>query len=119
MVTNVGGHYLGDPEFAPIFDELNRRKAVVCIHPNDAPFEPLQKVKAPWATIEFPLETTRTFGYMLWGGTLDAALISNSSFLMRGAPSPLSSAGIWEPRSPRNPCCASTTTPPDRPTSGR
>jgi 6-methylsalicylate decarboxylase len=70
MITNVQGHYLGDPEFAPIFDELNRRKVVVCMHPNDPPYGYLGKVRAAWAMIEFPLETTRTVGYMLHGGTL-------------------------------------------------
>jgi len=35
LMTNVGGQCLVDPEFAPIFDEMNRRKAVVCMHPND------------------------------------------------------------------------------------
>lgn len=71
MVTNVQGHYLGDPEYGEIFDELNRRKMVVCLHPNDPPYGNLGKVRAPWAMIEFPLETTRTVGYMLYGGTIE------------------------------------------------
>ena len=71
MVTNVQGHYLGDPEYEAIFDELNRRKAVVCIHPNDPPYGYLGKVRVPWAMIEFPLETSRTVGYMLHGGTFE------------------------------------------------
>ncbi len=71
MVTNIQGHYLSDPEFAPIFDEINRRKLVVCLHPNDPPYGALGKVKVSWALIEFPLETTRTIGYLLHGGTLE------------------------------------------------
>jgi predicted TIM-barrel fold metal-dependent hydrolase len=70
LITNVQGIYLGDPETTAIFDELNRRKQVVCIHPNDPPYGSLSKVKVPWAMIEFPLETTRTLGYMLHGGIL-------------------------------------------------
>jgi 6-methylsalicylate decarboxylase len=67
LLANVQGHYLGDPEYADIFNELNRRKAMVCIYPNDPPFGYLGKVKAPWAMIEFPLETTRTIGlYVVW-----------------------------------------------------
>jgi predicted TIM-barrel fold metal-dependent hydrolase len=33
ILTNHHGHYLGDPKFDVVFDELNRRKAIVFIHP--------------------------------------------------------------------------------------
>lgn len=33
LLTNVHGHYLGDKDLDPIFDELNRRRALVFIHP--------------------------------------------------------------------------------------
>ena len=37
MFTNYGDKWLGDPAFAPIYEELNRRKAVLYTHPTDAP----------------------------------------------------------------------------------
>ena len=37
MFTNYGNKWLGDPAFAPLYEELNRRKAIVYTHPTDAP----------------------------------------------------------------------------------
>ena len=37
LFTNYGDKWLGDPVFAPIYEELNRRRAVLYTHPNDAP----------------------------------------------------------------------------------
>jgi predicted TIM-barrel fold metal-dependent hydrolase len=34
VLTNAHGHYLGDPIFDPIFEELERRKALLFIHPS-------------------------------------------------------------------------------------
>jgi predicted TIM-barrel fold metal-dependent hydrolase len=60
LLTSYGSRYLGDAAFQPIFDELNRRKAVVYTHPIDAPC--CQDIALPGVTpttLEFPTDSTR------------------------------------------------------------
>ena len=71
LLTHVQGHYLGDPEYEELYNELNHRKAVVFIHPNEPPYGYITKLKMPIATIEFPLETTRMVGNLIYGGILE------------------------------------------------
>jgi len=37
VTSSYGNRFLGDPVFQPVFDELNRRGAVVHVHPTDGP----------------------------------------------------------------------------------
>ena len=60
LLTSYGNRYLGDPAFQPIFDELNRRKAVVYTHPIDAPCcQDISLTGVTPTTLEFPTDTTR------------------------------------------------------------
>ncbi|KAJ5780067.1 hypothetical protein N7457_005227 [Penicillium paradoxum] len=65
-----GNVYLGHPSLEPIWAELNRRKAVVFIHPtHPADTTPINKV-LPQPAVDYPHETTRTAMDMITQGTL-------------------------------------------------
>lgn len=69
LMTNYDGRYPGEEAFRPVFDELNRRKAVVFFHPAPGPYEnPLPNIPIP--SLEFPFETTRSIVSLLYSGTL-------------------------------------------------
>jgi predicted TIM-barrel fold metal-dependent hydrolase len=69
LMTNYADRWPGDPAFAPVFDELNRRKAVVYFHPTAATCVPhIPDVSV--SMIEFPTDTTRAITSLLFSGTL-------------------------------------------------
>lgn len=37
LMSNVNGHYLGDESYKPFYEEMNRRKAIIYVHPNEVP----------------------------------------------------------------------------------
>jgi 6-methylsalicylate decarboxylase len=60
LLTSYGNRWLGDPAFQPVFEELNRRKAIVYTHPIDAPCcQDLPLTGVTPTTLEFPTDTTR------------------------------------------------------------
>jgi predicted TIM-barrel fold metal-dependent hydrolase len=68
LFTSYGDKHLGDPAFAPVFEELNRRKAVVYTHPRKpdccAPLLP----EISEAIIEYGTDTTRSIASLVFGG---------------------------------------------------
>src|SRR5580692_4623440 len=71
LLSSYGGKYLGNPVFAPLMDELNRRKAVVFCHPYCAACG-TQTVLSDGQNrgIEFVFDTTRTIVSLLSNGTV-------------------------------------------------
>ncbi len=70
LLSNYEGKSLGDPSFAPVFEELNRRKCVVYVHPT---MHPCTATLIPGLIpqgIEFPLDTTRTITSLVLNGVL-------------------------------------------------
>lgn len=60
MRTPYGEILQGDPIFSPLYDELNRRKAVIFVHPQDAPCcRSLVPGVESQATLEYGQYTTR------------------------------------------------------------
>jgi predicted TIM-barrel fold metal-dependent hydrolase len=68
LQTNYGDRWLGHAGFAPVFDELNRRKAVVYVHPLVASCCAQVDIGAYPAIIEVPHDTTRAITSLLLSG---------------------------------------------------
>jgi predicted TIM-barrel fold metal-dependent hydrolase len=68
MMTSYGDKWLGYSEFQPVFDELNRRKAVVYTHPTEANCcVNLVRGIGPVA-VEYGADTTRSIASLIFSG---------------------------------------------------
>ena len=68
--TNYGSMWPGDPAFDPVFGELNRRKAVVFVHPQSVDCCRGLTPPVPDSTVEFMFDVTRCITSLLYRGTL-------------------------------------------------
>ncbi len=78
MFSSYGEKYLGDAIFDPVLDALNKRSAVVFIHPfNSAqqlPGSPKgseSKLPYPAYMIEYPFDTTRMAAHLMFSGAIE------------------------------------------------
>jgi 6-methylsalicylate decarboxylase len=69
LFSNARGIYLGDARFKPLFDELERRKAVVFVHPTASPDAAARSLGLPDSLIDFTADTTRAVAQLHYGNT--------------------------------------------------
>ncbi len=68
LYTSYHDKWLGDPEFAPVFEELNRRRAVVYVHPATPDCCHNLVPGIGDAAIEYGTDTTRAISRMVFSG---------------------------------------------------
>src|SRR5262249_28131626 len=64
LFTNSNGVHLGDAALEPVFRELERRGAVVFVHPNPSPDTAAHSLGLPDNLIDFPTDTNRAVAQM-------------------------------------------------------
>jgi predicted TIM-barrel fold metal-dependent hydrolase len=71
LVSNYDGLWLGDPKFDGLMRELNRRRAVVLVHPTALDVPNLPSITKPGLNpqmLEYPFDATRTIFSILLAG---------------------------------------------------
>ena len=80
LMTHTGHRYLGHAEEDELFAELDRRRAVVFVHPQRPAVEGMAELSIPAGYTELTFDTTRAIGNLLYNGTL--ARFPNIRFIM-------------------------------------
>jgi 6-methylsalicylate decarboxylase len=70
VLFSARGVYLGDKRLDPLLDELQRRCAVVFVHPNVSPDPSAHLPGLPDSLIDFTADTTRAIARLHYGNTL-------------------------------------------------
>ncbi len=70
MYTNYGDKWIGDAAFDPVFEELNRRRAIIFTHPITANCCGNLLKGVGDGTIEWQTDTTRAIANMLFSGSI-------------------------------------------------
>jgi predicted TIM-barrel fold metal-dependent hydrolase len=94
LLTSYGDKWPGDPTFAPVFEELNRRKTVVFIHPALPGCCGHLMPGIPASTIEFLFDTTRAITSLLVNGTFSRFPDVRFIFCHAGGTMPMVAARI-------------------------
>lgn len=68
LFSNVGGRYVGEPEFDALMGDLHERQTTVLLHPNHLPATDLNAPLHPWT--EYPIDLARAWSRMVYHGIL-------------------------------------------------
>lgn len=71
MSSHLDGTYLGDARFDPVMAELDRRGAVVFVHPQVPTTGVAPNVQIPVFAMDFTFDTTRAAFNMVFNGTIE------------------------------------------------
>jgi predicted TIM-barrel fold metal-dependent hydrolase len=69
LMTNAGGSYLGDARFDELFAELQRRRALVFVHPTASPDPTAHVLGLPDALLDYPVDTSRAIAKLHYSNT--------------------------------------------------
>jgi predicted TIM-barrel fold metal-dependent hydrolase len=72
VLTNIGGTYISDASFEPIFRELNRRRARILVHPTSPACWEHTSFGRPRPMLEFFFDTTRAVVDLVLNGIVAA-----------------------------------------------
>ncbi len=98
LMTSYDDTWPGEKRFAPVFDELNRRKAVVLFHPTVCACCTGLITGVPNALVEFMFDTVRAVTSMLYSGTFSRCPQARFIIPHTGSAVPLLQArigGLW------------------------
>jgi predicted TIM-barrel fold metal-dependent hydrolase len=71
LLSHQNGVYVGDPRYRPVYEEMDRRGAVVFIHPTIPPYLPGGLDLPLWpAYIEYAFDTTRVAANLIYNEVL-------------------------------------------------
>ena len=71
LLGSTDGHFLGDNRFDELMAELDRREAIVFVHPNIHPTSEQLPLDIPDFLIEFLCDTTRAATNLILNGTVE------------------------------------------------
>jgi len=69
LFSNARGVYLGDERFDLVFEELERRRVVVFVHPTASPDRVAHALGLPDSLVDFVADTTRAIAHLHYSNT--------------------------------------------------
>lgn len=71
LLTSVDDRYVGHPDFEPLYEELDRRRAVVFVHPRYPPGVEAKGWDIPRMLVDYPFETTKAAVNLIFKGVME------------------------------------------------